>query len=371
MKGKRNKVSENYFFKACESYEGLRNREALQLINQSLCYAEDDLHEARCVELRSKILSEIDHLNSDEFFKFTQPTHELNPAIIHCVELRYDKKFGRHLVATKPIKTGEIVVMEEAFLKSLDKNFTFGRCTNCFKSNQLDLIPCNSCHSAMFCSIACKNEVSISSRLIYNFKSLMIQIPAKAFATFHKFECDIIDEMDNDENFYLMVQRSFFEVIWICDSNFRKLNRLLDTGSSTVTSIFDVDLHNYTREQLLQVFLSLESSEPTDEEESFARSFVSHHKALKTLWKNQQEREICVNLTLKIMCIMNRNAFTMHWFSNSPENSDEQGCGIFLTVSLINHSCSPNLMRVRRDGKLILVAREPILENEQLFICYQ
>lgn len=349
MKGKSNKLSENYFLKACECFEVLKFRESLILINQSLCYAEDEVSESRCIELRSKILSEIGPQTSNDFFKFSHPTHELNPAIIHCVELRYDKKFGRHLVATKPLRTGDIVIMEEPFLKSLDKNFTHGRCTNCFKANQLALIPCDFCHSAMFCSILCKTE---------------------AWVTFHKFECDILDEMDEDENFYLMVQRSFFEIIWICDGNYRKLKKVLDTGSSTVTSIFDVDLKNYTREQLLQVFFSLESSEPTDEETSFARSFVSHHKALKSMWKNQQEKEICINLTLKIMCIMNRNAFTMHWRSNS-ENCDEQGCGIFLTVSLINHSCSPNLMRIRKDGKLILVAREPILKNEQLFICYQ
>lgn len=356
MKGKSNDLSENYFVKACECFEGLKNRDALQFINQSLCYAENDLTVARCLELRAKIQSQVEQSNNDEFFKFTQPTHELNPSIIHCVELRYDAKFGRHLVATKPLKTGEIVIMEEAFLKSLDRNFTHGRCTNCFKANRLDLIPCDFCHSAMFCSVKCKTE---------------------AWATFHKNECDILDEMDVDENFFLMVQRSFFEIMWIYDGNYRKLKKLLDTGSSTVTSIFDVNLsQHYTREQLLQVFLSLESSEPTDEEESFARSFVSHHKMLKTLWKTLIEKEMCVNLTLKIMCIMNRNAFTMHWFSGSSSSDnyrddDEQGCGVFLTVSLINHSCTPNLMRVRKDGKLILVAREPILENEQLFICYQ
>lgn len=47
------------------------------------------------------------------------------------------------------------------------------------------------------------------------------------------------------------------------------------------------------------------------------------------------------------------------------------GSGWFPFCSLINHSCSPNVMRIYVEGKVVLVACQPIQKGSQLFDCYK
>lgn len=343
MRGKCNKLSIELLNQAINEENFGKS---VILFHKSLCLAENYEQKEICIKLRNGKLQKIE--NSENFFKFSHPPNQLNSSIIDCIEMRFDDKFGRYLITTKSLKTGEIVIKEKSFLKSLDMNFTHGRCSNCLKRNDFKLIPCDFCHSIMFCSYECKNE---------------------CWEKFHKFECDEIDNYNEDDNFYLMVQRSFFEILWICKYNFDKLQKLIE---NEINSIFDLNCQNdFISDKLISVFSSLESSPVTKDEYTFAKSFVKNHKHVKKLSCSINHQDILIELILKIITVMNRNAFTMHWPSRYLNDVEEQGCGIFLTVSMLNHSCSPNLIRIRRDDEIILITRRPIQKGEQLFICYQ
>lgn len=89
-----------------------------------------------------------------EFFKLSQKANKKLPFIIDGLELRESKKFGRHIVTNRPLKVGEILAIEKPFCSVLlsesqfvevDKTNKFQRCANCFRDNQLDLIPCGEC----------------------------------------------------------------------------------------------------------------------------------------------------------------------------------------------------------------------------------
>ena len=391
-KFKSSEKSKRFLNNARELFDESRIFEALISLNRSLCIAENEGETAKCFELRGEIyfsmrkyekcLKNIErsmkfenseektelelicsaeikktaannHENStknvSDFFKLSYPANPKNSSIVNCIKLEVNEIFGRHLVAKQDINAGDILIIEEPIHKSLDKNFTQGRCVNCFKSNYLDLLPCKYCCSVMFCSDECQDS---------------------AWDKFHKFECDSIDELSEEDNFLIMIQRTFFEIIHIF-GNLRNMETFLGENLCDVTA-FDIDMSDKVdlKKKLILIGQSLEYSPTTQEDFKFAESFVKCHKHVKTLWKTKKQRNFLVKFLVKFIGIMNRNAFTMHWTSPS-NNIEEQGCAIFATVSMINHSCSPNLFRIRKDESLILIARKPIQANEQLFIAYQ
>lgn len=84
------------------------------------------------------------------FFKLSHPANEKIPFIINSLEHREDNKFGRYLVTTSDLKTGDVIAIEEPFYKFIDKEFCYSRCTNCLKSNDLSLTPCSRCSDSEF-----------------------------------------------------------------------------------------------------------------------------------------------------------------------------------------------------------------------------
>ena len=86
------------------------------------------------------------------------------------VMIKHNKKYGKHLVASRDIKPGEIVIVEKFYTKCLSANKTFTYCDYCL-SVCWSGIPCNDCAWAMFCSEECKT---------------------KALETYHDIECCLI-----------------------------------------------------------------------------------------------------------------------------------------------------------------------------------
>lgn len=289
-------------------------------------------------------------LSRANFFKLSQPSNTVNPSIADCLKLCENEKFGRYVVTTKELKCGEIVVIEKPFYKSLDKRREGDsrRCASCFKL-MIHPITCLSCRSIFFCSEICQKS---------------------AWKEFHELECSLCEKMTEDDGFLMMIERSLFKVLNICGS-LESLRQLVE--ENTIATIFDVDMKQTGKElqeKLILVCFSLEASEPSDDETKFTEKFVNHHKFIKQIYKTEDQKNFLIKFILRLIGVLNRNSFTMHWSSPTSE-IDETGCGIFSFSSLINHSCSPNLSRVWFDDNLVLITKRPITANEQLFICYR
>lgn len=84
------------------------------------------------------------------FFKLSHPANERIPFIVNCLELREDETFGRHIVTTSFLKAGDVIAIEEAFHKFINREARHSRCANCLKSNKLSLIPCEWCTNSEF-----------------------------------------------------------------------------------------------------------------------------------------------------------------------------------------------------------------------------
>lgn len=166
---------------------------------ESLLAMEDDRLKAECDDvliflqqsslvdaIKSEFVEKVkDVLNSEVKIKKLESTNKttLNipielPAFEHQTEcpcasksvmINYDKKWGRHIIATEDIGIGEIIAVEKSFFSFLYLKGMYSHCSNCVKS-VLALIPCEHCIYDVYCSEECKLE---------------------AWKKYHKYECDV------------------------------------------------------------------------------------------------------------------------------------------------------------------------------------
>lgn len=67
------------------------------------------------------------------------------PFIADCLKLKRNLSFGRHIVTSSNLKTGEIIAIERPFSALLLPCCATKRCALCLGQFQLDLLPCPCC----------------------------------------------------------------------------------------------------------------------------------------------------------------------------------------------------------------------------------
>lgn len=175
-----NEKSEKFIIEAKEFENNSKFSDAIISLNKALCHATSDDRRASIYLARGKIyyelklykeclenfdlakdqgldndLHEIEencknfmkqngHLDDlSKFFSITLPVNPKLPFVADCLKLQESWKFGRGVVTDRPIKIGEVLVIEEPFFKMLNKDVRHKRCAHCLKSNRLCLIPCD------------------------------------------------------------------------------------------------------------------------------------------------------------------------------------------------------------------------------------
>lgn len=137
----------------------------------SLMFRLDD-REAKCMNemenRNEKLKNEFNGLKP----KLSYPAHEKLPFIANCLDVTFTRDTGYCVVATTDLKVGDVVAIEKPFCASSMDFIHNICCANCYKENDLDLIPCSNCHFAMFCSPQCLAETK---------------------QNFHNIECPIIN----------------------------------------------------------------------------------------------------------------------------------------------------------------------------------
>ena len=91
------------------------------------------------------------------------------PYISESVSFKYNSEFGKHLVANRDIKTGEILTVEKIYCIYPDVEKLYLVCSHCLKFT-FNGIPCKNCVFAVYCSVECEKL---------------------AFEEYHDIECSI------------------------------------------------------------------------------------------------------------------------------------------------------------------------------------
>lgn len=295
------------------------------------------------------------------FLKLSYGKHKQVPFIADCLELKSSEKFGRYIITTTPLKTGDVVSVEPPFAQQLLPQHRYKYCATCLNDNFLNLIACKNCTSTMFCSDDCA------------------RVGTKKF---HKYECPIIDKLNALSTKILRISiRTFFEAVDVCRGNIEELKSLVEENCGSEKTVFDLN-GLMTRRNVLIAVDALQTNERSrTTADLFQRSGIVaiisqlflDHTPLKELLATEDDQDFFRCFVFKQTQIAGCN---YHGLYNGivrkaeVEQNPQYASGSFPFCSLINHSCAPNIIRVTENGINRVVVNRPIPAGGQLFDNY-
>lgn len=188
-----------------------------------------------------------------------------------------------------------------------------------------------------------------------------------AMNRFHKYECANIAEIIQTTSVH-MALRIFYLGFSLFNHNVKDFYDFMNEILKCPTTIFDSIDGMDDEKNKFSALLSLSRSEKK----------FNLEKHLKFLRKHEDFTNQCdkVERILQTICQISDHNFH-GFFSGSFQAGSESdlqlpvGCCSLLFTSLLNHSCSPNIVRVCVDGKVALVVCKVIRKDEQIFDCYK
>lgn len=302
----------------------------------------------KCLELK-KVEQKLEDF---DFFKLSYEPNPKLPFIIDALKLKTDLKYGRHIVTDQALNVGDIISIEKPFVVTINSNSDIGNgnevnkfsfCSFCLKHNSFDLIPCADCPRAMYCGEYCKFQAGPQ----------------------HRQENKIREQL-KEFGYEYMTVHVLAKALAIMSGSIDELELLFDEcRKSQLQTVFDFDFssnpQDFAKNQL-RAALCLAR------DEKFASYNFSHCVyEMSTQW--DRPADFIQDFFVHCHQILRFNNCDI--IKSSPLSKQAIGEGIYLFESLINHSCSSNVMRVVIDGcKSCLVVTKPIAVGEQLFVSY-
>jgi len=284
--------------------------------------------EKKCKELMEKAVK---HEDPNDFFKLSYPANEKIPWIADCLKMRTTEKYGRGIYATKDLKAGDIVCVEEPIIhcfKDISNDLGdayYMHCYHCFKTCMLNLIPCIRTNALMFCSPECRQALYAKG---LNMETFMCE-NVKTLAV-------IMDGFNGKKGFEDFLKHN----------DIKKLNK----------TIFDYDLSDSKdpkyKEKLVTCLMSLNSKKNFN-----IGDFCLSQNHLSDTNRNH------------ILGIRSLNQQHTYYYDGE-HTAVFSGNSISTFVSLLNHSCVPNVNPFSVDNKVAVVVLKPIKAGEQLFRSY-
>ncbi|KAL6266544.1 hypothetical protein P5V15_003391 [Pogonomyrmex californicus] len=304
------------------------------------------------------------------------------------VELGFDQTRGRHLVATRDIRPGTVLIVDRPFSFSTDAPALGRNCLHCHATLKLEdsvRIPCRDCQTVSFCTETCRKE---------------------AWETYHRYECPVfnyffknssknLSEESQQTSYFLLTYRTTIvqalrnnaETTCALNPDFLRYHangnakdkdddiskECADLGSKKIYSpldyrtVFQLETHCTDMEPHVNLIRTIDAI-------FFAKCLTSVLSKLDIVCT----REIFVSLAVAMLhhlqaIICNayeivenvRDEMTHVW---EPRNI---GGAIYTTVSLVNHSCYPNVVRHSYpNGAVVVRALRFIGKGCEILDCY-
>lgn len=207
----------------------------------------------------------------------------------------------------------------------------------------------------------------------------------KAFVMYHKYEC-VINEAITGVQDIVRSMRPFFYALYLFDDNIEDLKNFLMSRNNVKKTIFDYDLSDFnsreSQRNLLNCFDSIDAPDVIGVRKRFKYLFRchplltvmwrSHHKFIMKYLKQQAD---IVRVVYKVLVKWPTNASDL-LSERIQDNIDDVcsvqkavGSGCFMFLSLINHSCIPNVHRhYNENNKMCLIVIRKIKKGEKLTV---
>ncbi|XP_043592233.1 N-lysine methyltransferase SMYD2-like isoform X2 [Bombus pyrosoma] len=286
--------------------------------------------------------------NRNHFEDIPSLSHDENkdvPGMSDAVRLVHSKKYGVNFEATKPIGTGDVILIEKPQATSIFKSdiAVANVCYYCLE-RCIALLPCEQCNSALYCSKECR---------------------AKAYEEYHRIQCNsknLPDDVQFVINLLMKITKNgekLTEAIKYCEK--------LDTMSADSIKEFYTKRDNLKNN--LKSVLSLSISMKKNDKRNAKYIFKSAHIAL--FLRNQTNYMQGYNDILSVAKLLFRLFYIYHVHVFMEDISiDRYSSGVYnlySLLSLFHHSCCANTVHsIHKNGVIVVRATKDMKPGEQI-----
>lgn len=286
-----------------------------------------------------------------------------------CVEMSYDKDKGRYLLTNKDVSYGRVLVAEDPFVANLASMKRDSYCYQCLGRLHSCGIGCYKCTQVLYCSLECL-EIShpVHSYECQKLLSLQHELGVSYLVAHIMFKIDF-----NLEEFPINVKKSaqmksLDELLRIplCDwpdldykSNYASLLSLTDHSDK-----FDYDAimgYGLTAVYLVTAFIDKLGDRVPKLRELNSQLLIGSI-VLKHLTQLQSN----------LISILYQDLKGLTSIGHSLTGIEERpiGVGLYPTVSLLNHSCNPNVISIFNRNRFVIRAGKSLECGTELNYCY-
>ncbi len=313
--------------------------------------------EQRCLEMIRSGKSKEDSFQKKKLLGERLPANKKFPFYIaDCLTLEKCDTFGNHIRTNHDIKTGTLVASESPVAVT---KLNYERCEYCKTRNLSNLIPCNTCTRALYCSEKCRQE---------------------AFESYHKYFCGVDRSLPLSSEEISILKLFCFGLN--CFQNSTEFFEFLRETEDSDATGWDVDFRGMDQKEInknlflvMNSFKDTFSSRPQKElveiykRIAFITANVLNYSKLKDIMITKAQKAIFRNFVFRQMKLVPQYYFG--WGSFIHHKLVEEVCyGTLSLTNFFNNSCAPNVQMIFHDSKLLFHTIRPIKKGEQLFVGY-
>lgn len=290
------------------------------------------------------------------------------PQAADCIDMSYSEEKGRYLITTKNVIYGRLLISERPFVCNLATSKRKSYCYNCCARLNSWGLSCPNCTQVLYCSEGClESNYDIHSHECNNFLVIQNQIGV-AYLVAH-----IMFKMNFDfSDLSLSIKKSQIK---------KSLDEIL---KMTLCDWTDFDFKNdYT-----SILSLMDHFDELDYDAAMGfnltagylvTAFVDRFKD-KTCLSDLQNQLLIGSLVTRhlqqlqsnLISILDQDLQSLMCVGRNLTDIKERpiGIGLYPTISLLNHSCSPNIMSLFCRNKFLVRASKNLDCGVELNYCY-
>ncbi|KAJ6645965.1 SET and MYND domain-containing protein, partial [Pseudolycoriella hygida] len=269
--------------------------------------------------------------------KLSFNAHNKFPCMADVLEIKLNKTFGRHIVATADIDVGKTIIVEECFVTLADKAYQNG-CFTCLATCG-NFIACPKCTSAVYCDESCQEKDELHRKYcgeVINRLSIQMRFVAKSILIALNLFANAVEMMQFVE--HALARRNQIPEA-TTDAKSKYATFLHCKGVRNDCLIVDF---------VYKVFASL-----------------LNIRSVGKMFNCQKTQRFLMHLVGEHYLLLSTKMYGGTIFY-SPSSSLSLG----LMVSMFNHSCAPNVFHSNSGDKDVFIVIRPVKKGDQLFIQY-
>ncbi|CAH1103020.1 unnamed protein product [Psylliodes chrysocephalus] len=320
-------------------FKGKYYKECLQDINRALSLDYPEKLKPKLLKRKMDAESQ-KHMQKQVRFYSKPPVIRSKNPFISCaedsIEIQYNKKYGRHIIATRDINIGEVLSVENSFCHVVCADSKYIHCHECLELC-FNMIPCENCTRALYCSEDCRSN---------------------AFKGYHKYECQFPKILFLDPKMMMFIKLT---LIGMDDSKKTEAESPDNIHrSDSFKEIIKLETHDKECDSLKLFMVATMAS--------IAYHVLKENQEFVSKYDTDEDDLNLKKLLFKTLLISSINPFLIQNFFNI--NSKELGNALYAFTSLYNHSCVANAQYFHHGSSIVTRVTASIKKGEQITISY-